>query len=99
MGRSACSSGVPPWPPLPGATGVQFRRFLVANVLGAAGFVPYGVGLGYAIGYGLEGYVAEIRYAERLVLGGMIILFMALVGWRMVRTIRRRGSLGRGPSS
>ncbi len=86
--------------PLAGATGVQFRRFFVANVLGAAVFVPYGVGLGYAIGYGLEGYVAEIRYAERLVLGGMIIFFTALVGWRIVRTTRRRGSPGRaGPSS
>ena len=25
-------------------------------------FVPYGVGLGYAVGYGLTPYVAEIRF-------------------------------------
>jgi hypothetical protein len=37
----------------------------VANTLGAGVFVPYGVGLGYAVGYGLTPYVAEIRFVER----------------------------------
>ncbi len=39
--------------PLAGAAGLGFRPFFVANILGALVFVPYGVGLGYALGYGL----------------------------------------------
>jgi membrane-associated protein len=69
--------------PLAGATGLGFRPFFVANVLGAALFVPYGVGLGYAIGYGLGPYVARLRLAERLVLLGLIIAAGALVGRRV----------------
>ncbi len=69
--------------PLAGATGLGFRPFFVANVLGAALFVPYGVGLGYAIGYGLGPYVARLRVAEHLVLLGLIIGVGALAGWRI----------------
>jgi len=36
--------------PLAGASGLGFHSFVVANVLGAAVFVPYGIGLGYAVG-------------------------------------------------
>ena len=82
--------------PLAGATGVDFRRFFVANVLGAAIFVPYAVGLGYALGYGLGGFVAEIRYAERLVVGGVVIFCLALVGWRIAGILRRSVNPGRG---
>ncbi len=72
--------------PLAGATGLGFRPFFVANVLGAALFVPYGVGLGYAIGYGLGAYVGRLRLAERLVLLGLIIGAAALVAWRLWRS-------------
>jgi membrane protein DedA with SNARE-associated domain len=76
--------------PLAGAAGLGFRSFVVANMLGAAVFVPYGVGLGYALGYGLEPYVAEVRFVERAVLIAIILGVVGLVGWRWLRARPRR---------
>ena len=76
--------------PLAGASGLGLRPFFVANVLGAAVFVPYGVGLGYAVGYGLNTYVTEIRHVERAVLVVVLLGLVGLVGWRALRIIRRR---------
>jgi len=76
--------------PLAGATGLGIRPFFVANVLGAAGFVPYSVGLGYAVGYGLGVYVAEIRYAERAAVVAAVMCAVGLAGWRVVRVRRYR---------
>lgn len=78
--------------PLAGAAGLAFLPFLVANVLGAALFVPYAVGLGYAIGYGLGDYVERIRRAEYIVLLGAVIFAMALLGWLALRAVRARQS-------
>jgi membrane protein DedA with SNARE-associated domain len=61
----------------------------VANILGAVVFVPYGVGLGYALGYGLAPYVAEIRLVERALLAAVILFLGGLVGWRLLRSILR----------
>lgn len=77
--------------PLTGASGLDFRAFFLANVFGAAVFVPYAVGLGYAIGYGLGPYIAEIQLAERAVLIGAILCVVAYAGWRIVQSRRRRG--------
>ncbi len=74
--------------PLGGATGLQFRPFFVANALGAAVFVPYAVGLGYAIGYGMGDYVERFRHIEHVILIAAIICALALVGWRMLRNVR-----------
>jgi membrane protein DedA with SNARE-associated domain len=76
--------------PLAGASGLGLRPFFVANVLGAAVFVPYGVGLGYAVGYGLNTYVTEIRHVERVALVAVLLGLVCLVGWRTFRIIRRR---------
>ncbi len=38
--------------PLAGATGLPPRTFVTANVLGALLYIPYAVGIGYAVGYG-----------------------------------------------
>jgi len=48
-------------------------------------FVPYGVGLGYAVGYGPTPYVAEIQFVERAVLIAVILGTAGLVGWRLLR--------------
>ena len=76
--------------PLAGAAGLGFRPFFVANILGAVVFVPYGVSLGYALGYGLEPYVAEIRFVERAVLIAIILGVVGLVGWRLLHARPRR---------
>lgn len=83
--------------PLAGATGLRPLRFFVANVLGAALYVPLSVGIGYAVGYGLGDYVARLeRVAGKLaqiVLTVAILGALALTGWRALRAARaRRGS-------
>jgi membrane protein DedA with SNARE-associated domain len=45
--------------PLAGASGLPFRSFLRGNLVGAVLFVPYAVGIGYAIGHGLGPYMAH----------------------------------------
>ena len=75
--------------PLAGAAGLGFRSFFAANALGAAVFVPYGVGLGYAIGYGLGPYIAEMRLAERAVVIGAFVCIAGYIG-RMWWSRRRR---------
>ena len=73
--------------PLAGAMGLPFGRFFLANLCGAVLFVPYAVGIGYAIGYGLGPYVERAHQ----VLGGVervaLILVAVLVAWFLVRHI------------
>jgi membrane-associated protein len=81
--------------PLAGAVGLPFRSFLRGNLLGAVLFVPYAVGIGYAIGYGLGPYMAHVHDA----LGGIghvalvlaIMVVAVLVAWRMIIRIVRLG--------
>jgi len=81
--------------PLAGAVGLSFRSFVRGNLLGAVLFVPYAVGLGYAIGYGLGPYIAHAQHA----LGGIghvalllaIIVVVVLVAWRTIARIVRLG--------
>jgi membrane protein DedA with SNARE-associated domain len=49
--------------PLAGSTGLTPMRFFVANLLGAAVYVPVAVGAGYAIGYGLGDQIDRLRRA------------------------------------
>jgi len=79
--------------PLAGAVGLPFSSFLRGNLLGAALFVPYAVGIGYAIGYGLGPYMAHVQHA----LGGIghvvvllaVIVVVVLVVWRTIIRIVR----------
>src|SRR5262249_1256843 len=80
--------------PLAGAVGLPFRSFLSGNLVGALLFVPYAVGIGYAIGYGLGKYMADVEQK----LGGFghaallfaLIVVVVLVAWRAtIRIIRR----------
>src|SRR5438552_11241064 len=50
--------------PLAGAAGLPFRSFWCGNLLGAVLFVPSGVGIGYAIGYGLGPSLAHVHHAR-----------------------------------
>jgi len=72
--------------PLAGATGLRPATFLVANVLGALLFVPYAVGLGYAVGYGIGPSIERLVWrAESLVLLAGAGLTLALLGVRITR--------------
>jgi hypothetical protein len=64
-------------------------------LLGAVLFVPYAVGIGYAIGYGLGPYMAHVQHAlggiGRVVLALAIIVVVVLVAWRTIIRIVRLG--------
>lgn len=74
--------------PLAGAAGLRPSSFAVANLLGAALYVPYAVGIGYAVGYGLGAYVERIERVEYIVLIGATVVALGLLGRRVLR--RRR---------
>ena len=80
--------------PLAGAAGLRFLPFVVANVLGAAVYVPLAVGAGYAVGYGLGPYVERLRRVvgevEHVILLAAILGTLALLGWRVLRARRAR---------
>jgi len=80
--------------PLAGATGLEPLRFFLANVCGAALYVPLSVALGYAVGYGLGDYVHRLERAAgelaRLVLTVAILGALVLMGWRATRAARAR---------
>jgi membrane protein DedA with SNARE-associated domain len=67
--------------PLAGASGLPAGRFLLANLLGAACFVPYAVGIGYAVGYGLGGWLRQAEHvmgrfehlAALVILAGVVL--------------------------
>ena len=83
--------------PLAGALGLPFHAFLRGNLLGAVLFVPYAVGIGYAIGYGLGPYMALVQHAVgdigRMVLLLAVIVVIVLVAWRTIIRIVRLGVL------
>lgn len=80
--------------PLTGAAGLQCLPFIVANGLGAAIFVPYAAGIGYAIGCGLGERVERLRRlvgeVEHVTLIAALAWAMALLGLRALRA--KRGS-------
>lgn len=80
--------------PLAGAASLRPLPFLVANLLGAALYVPFAVGIGYAIGYGLGEYVERVRHVvgevEHIVLIAATIFTLAFLAWRALRAARRR---------
>jgi len=82
--------------PLAGGLGMRSGAFFAANVLGAMVYVPVAVAAGYAIGYGLGEYVERLRWVvgqvERAVLAVALLGALALIGWRVVHALVKRGS-------
>jgi membrane protein DedA with SNARE-associated domain len=78
--------------PLAGALGLPVPAFLAANLLGAAVYVPVAVGLGYAVGYGLGGYLERFRRTVGGVEHGVLLVALVagavVLAWRLFRTIR-----------
>lgn len=77
--------------PLAGALQLPFSRFVVANLFGAAAYVPVAVGVGYAIGLGLGEFVEKLRRivgnVERTVLFTALCLSAAVLLWRVLRAL------------
>ena len=83
--------------PLAGSTGLSPMRFFIANLLGAAIYVPVAVGAGYAIGYGFGPQIERFREAAGdLVVAVIVILavvlWIALAARARARAERRRSS-------
>jgi membrane protein DedA with SNARE-associated domain len=80
--------------PLAGATGLPLREFAIANVAGAAVYVPLATAAGWAVGYGLGDYIERLRYMvgaiEHVVIGAIVLTVVGTLGWRMVHTWRNR---------
>ncbi|HYL80699.1 MAG TPA: hypothetical protein VEU07_07800, partial [Candidatus Acidoferrum sp.] len=77
--------------PLAGALRLPFSRFVVANLFGAALYVPVAVGVGYGIGLGLGKYVEMLRRfvgnVEHTVLVTALCLSAAVLLWRVLRAL------------
>jgi membrane protein DedA with SNARE-associated domain len=71
--------------PVGGAMGMPPRSFIVANTLGALVYVPYAVGLGYAVSYGV-GHVIErlVGRAEPVVIVVIALLTLAFTARRLL---------------
>jgi membrane protein DedA with SNARE-associated domain len=84
--------------PLAGAGGLPPLSFAIANFLGALIYVPYAVGIGYAIGYGfgdaIEHGVGTLRYAA---LAGIFLLTLVIAVSRWLRSRSARGTRPYGP--
>jgi len=81
--------------PLAGSLDLSWRSFLIANVLGAVVYVPIMVGMGYAVGVGVGGYVepiwrAAVKAQQSLLLGA-ILLGLLYLGYRALQRRLREG--------
>jgi membrane protein DedA with SNARE-associated domain len=78
--------------PLAGASGLRLVTFLGANVLGAMVYVPLAVTAGYAVSYGLGGYLASLRRtvgdAGPVALIAVTIGAFSWAAWRIRRPFR-----------
>lgn len=72
--------------PLAGATRMPPLTFMASNALGAIVYVPYAVGLGYAVGWG-AGHVIErfVGRAEPLFVAVIALMTIALLARRWLR--------------
>jgi membrane protein DedA with SNARE-associated domain len=72
--------------PVAGATGMRPLTFMASNALGALAYVPYAVGLGYAVGYG-AGHVIErlLGRAEPVFVAAIAFVTLVLLARRLIR--------------
>jgi membrane protein DedA with SNARE-associated domain len=74
-----CLSG-----PMAGAMGMAPRTFIIANTLGALVYVPYAVGLGYAVSYGAGQMIERIvGRAEPIILVIIALMTLAFIVSRL----------------
>lgn len=72
--------------PVAGMLGVPYKTFAIANVAGAAVYVPLAVGAGYgfsrALGSLLASFERSIAPVEHLIVALMILVPIAIILWR-----------------
>ncbi len=72
--------------PVAGATGMRPLTFVVSNALGAVAYVPYAVGLGYALGYGAGTAIERVlARAEPVFVAAIAVVTVALIARRLIR--------------
>lgn len=72
--------------PVAGATGMRPLTFVVSNGLGAVAYVPYAVGLGYALGYGAGTAIERVLgRAEPVFVAAILVVTIALIARRLIR--------------
>jgi membrane protein DedA with SNARE-associated domain len=80
--------------PLAGAGGFPASRFVIANLLGALCYVPYAVGIGYALAYGLGPWLKRAEHVmgkvEHVALLAIVAGAVLVLVWRAVRARRAR---------
>jgi membrane protein DedA with SNARE-associated domain len=75
--------------PLAGATGLPPATFFTANVLGAIFYIPYAVGLGYAVAYGFGDNIERVLgRIGRIALIAVCALTVVVLLVRLVRARR-----------
>ncbi len=89
--------------PLAGALDLRFARFLVANLLGAAAYVPVMIGVGYTVGLGFGVYVERLRHLvgslEPTVLAVALGLSAAMLTWRVLHVLFTRRTAPPAPKA
>jgi len=73
--------------PLAGAMELPFGRFFLANLCGALLFVPYAVGIGYAIAYGLGPHVERLHRLFGGIGHVVLIIVGLLIAWLLARHV------------
>jgi membrane-associated protein len=82
-----------PWartlaPIIAGATGMDARRYLMASVLGAVGWVPVLILIGY-YSYGVLEHYPWVRHALLIGFGAFVVAGTAYGAWRYYQDIHR----------
>lgn len=73
--------------PLAGAMGMPPVTFTLANALGALAYVPYAVGLGYAVGYSVGDVIQGLMgRVERFAIAAIAVLTLVFSARRILRT-------------
>jgi membrane protein DedA with SNARE-associated domain len=73
--------------PLAGAMGMPPITFTLANALGALAYVPYAVGLGYAVGYSMGDVIQGLMgRVERFAIAAIAVLTLVFSARRILRT-------------
>jgi membrane protein DedA with SNARE-associated domain len=73
--------------PLAGAMGMPPITFTLANALGALAYVPYAVGLGYAVGYSMGDVIQGLMgTVERFAIAAIAVLTLVFSARRILRT-------------